>query len=177
MKIQTIFNSSKLPAKISLYISVISNGIIYIVFLLGARAFSGNPLLFYSSLPAVLYLLIIPLSFPFVYQRFDSWRIEDRPFWKTWFTILILVLLFDIGLDFIFFYVADRSISMNYSKQLGLFMPGKSNQRMLKEFAELPFFIQNSYMNVIAVSIGVLLAVSLERKIKRKSVTLIKERT
>ncbi|MFD2784398.1 hypothetical protein [Hymenobacter rubripertinctus] len=136
--------------------------------------FPTDKLLLLPILPGLLMLLVegVLHTFPIYQHRLDAFRTGDNPVRWFWLVPILSVgmLVFCAGFDFLYCHFVDAGIPHSYAEtvaQISLNSGQVPNDAVVRSFAQLPFFAQNIFLNVITIVLGNFLALLVGRSIAK----------
>ena len=136
--------------------------------------FPTDKMILLPVLPGLLMLLVegIMHTIPIYQHRLEAFRNGDSP--ARWFWLVPIlslgVLLFCSGFDFLYCQFVDATIPHSYAEtvaQISINSGRVPNDAVVRSFAQLPFFAQNIFLNVITIVLGNFLALMVGRGIAR----------
>ena len=162
----------------SLLTSLVYLAMLYAVFYNWMDADTGlfrdDKMILLPVVPGLLMLLAEGLlhTFPVYQHRAEAFRNHLTPVKGIWLLLVLSVgtLVFCFSLDLLYCQFVDASIPQTYAEtvaQMSLKGGRVPDDSVVRSFAQLPFFAQNIFMNIISIILGNVLALLIGRSIAK----------
>lgn len=136
--------------------------------------FLASKMILLPIIPGLLMLLVegIMHTIPIYQHRLEAFRNGENPMKWFWLVLVLSlgVLVFCSGFDFLYCQFVDASIPQSYAEtvaQISINSGQVPNDALIRSFAQLPFFAQNIFLNIITIILGNFLAMMVGRSIAK----------